>query len=423
MALVYDTTASNEVSSGTSLGIVLTPSYTTVGVVLHLWTKGGDIVTSVTYGGRDMTLADKQTASNGRTAHIYFMSAPLLGSQTCTITTSASERIRGELTSWTGTTGGMSLDTTAKNTWTGTTNTMSITTGVADCQLVSASADNRSTSSAGTNTTLLGSYSGSLNAARSTANVASAGATSLSYTVSSAETAGAYVVASFYESAAPSGVLRRLSENLSNDSTSPNTQSIDVTFVDTLFALVEDPVNTAGNTTGATIGGNAMTEMGRVARGGTNRELIIYGYHNTSLSGSQTLSVSRTSDSVGRFLVSAVGFIGTDTTSSLTGRSASSSIASTTSGSITLGNSIGDAICAISTSGSGGQAASTDTTELDAFDIVSTYVPDVEPADSASWQLNLTMTSGQLGFLGVYVPAASGGGGGGTSFSQAVIIA
>lgn len=205
-------------------------------------------------------------------------------------------------------------------------------------------------------------------------------------------------------------VARVLTVPLHNDASSPNTQNVDCTGVDTFVAVVEDPVNTAGNTFQGSYGPDALVEMARVKRGGTNRELIVYGIHNPA-SGVNTLSISRSSNAVGRFLVGAFGFSGTDTSSALTGRGASYSVASSTLAQITLMNAIGDAIAAISVSASGGQSAGGNTAHVDTFDIVSMWAPSTEPADAANWTLNVSQTSGQSGFIGVYVPAAPGGGG------------
>lgn len=205
-------------------------------------------------------------------------------------------------------------------------------------------------------------------------------------------------------------ISRDVTANLYNDSSSPNTQSVNCTGIDTLIAFVEDPVNTAGNCTGATYNSVAMTEMARVKRGGTNRELIIFGLHNPA-SGSNTLSVTRTSNAVGRFLVGAVGLSGTDTSAALTGRDQDYSSASTTLGQITLGNASGDWVGAITVSASGGQSAGGNTTLINTFDIVSMWTSNTEPTNSSSWTLNVSQTSSQMGMTGIYVPAGAGGGG------------
>ena len=206
-------------------------------------------------------------------------------------------------------------------------------------------------------------------------------------------------------------VTREVTANLSNDASSPNNQSIDCTGVDTLVALVEDPVNTEGNTTGATYNSVAMTEMGRVNRGGTNRQLIIYGLHNPA-SGSNTLSVTRSSDSVGRFLVGAYGWAGTDTDASLTGHDESVSSASSSGATLTFGNAVGDVCMMISVSSSGGQAAGSGSTLTDSFDIISVYVSNPSPTTSENHSMTMTQTTGQLGLVGVYLTASEGGGGG-----------
>ena len=201
-------------------------------------------------------------------------------------------------------------------------------------------------------------------------------------------------------------VVRELTANLYNDSSSPNTQTINCTGVDTLLVLVEDPVNTAGNTTGATFNSVALTEIGRRARGGTNRELILYGIHNP-YQGSATLSVSRSSDAVARFLVGAVGLSGTDTSFTLSGAGISTAGTTGTSATLDFTNDAGAGVYFISTTASGGQTASTGTTVINTNDIVGMWVSNPAPAD-ASQSCSITFTNSAYALLGVAVPAAGG---------------
>lgn len=197
-------------------------------------------------------------------------------------------------------------------------------------------------------------------------------------------------------------IVRQVTANFYNDTTSPNTQTVDCTGVDTLIAVVENNQNVVGATNGATYNGVAMTEMGRINVAGSLYELVIYGIHNPA-TGSNTLSVTATSTAT-RFFVGAFGYSGTDTSAALTGRSQSNN-AGTANPSITLGNAAGDAVVGITANNNLIATAGTGTTIVDSDGRTLMLVSDPEPASSANHQLNLTVGGSNYALLGVYIPA------------------
>lgn len=204
-------------------------------------------------------------------------------------------------------------------------------------------------------------------------------------------------------------VARTAHLNCANVTGTTNTQPFDCVSGDTLITPTEDAVNTAGNTTGVTYNGVSLTEIARVGRGTGDRQTCLWGIHNPS-TGTNDIVASRTSSSVGRFVVSAFAYSGTDTTTNLASLGAGyvkSSNGTATTTTLTFSNAGNEAICAMGEFQGGSQAASTGATLVSSFDIVSDFEASTLPA-TANYSMTATMASGEYAFVGVALAESSG---------------
>lgn len=196
MSIAFDATNSGETTS-TSLTYSLTNSGNLL-VVGALGAQAGDIVTGVTYNGTSLTLLDKQASSANIWTYVFYIASPSTGTNNIVVSVSTSSFIGSGAVSYTGADTTTPVDTSNKAQITGTPITCSITTTSNDTALFASLRTNRPVSSLGTNTTSV--YEQAGGAAldlRSTANIASASSTSLSYTPSSSDPSAAYVIGSF----------------------------------------------------------------------------------------------------------------------------------------------------------------------------------------------------------------------------------
>ena len=198
MAAVFETGTNFDSAASTSHNIShtnISGNFLIVGFT-NLST-GGDIVTGVTYNSVALTKITPQAATNGRTANMWYLANPSTGANTLNITLSASFRIMGTVATYTGVNTTTPIDTTARGQVnSGTAFDQNITTGVANATLFAAAYINRTVSSYGTNTTNVYNVLNTHQTTRSTADVASPGATSLSFTMATAEAGAAWVIAS-----------------------------------------------------------------------------------------------------------------------------------------------------------------------------------------------------------------------------------
>jgi hypothetical protein len=175
----------------------------------------GDVVTGVTYNGVALTKvsAGAGVAANGRTANLWYLASPATGTNDLVITFSVSERTWGAVSSYTGADTTTPEDTSAVGTTpSGTTITNSITTTADDVMLYSSNYFNRGWSANGTNTTTVYLVDGNTHTMRSTTNVATAGATSLSFTTTTSEVGASHVIGAFRSApAAPASNIKSIS--------------------------------------------------------------------------------------------------------------------------------------------------------------------------------------------------------------------
>lgn len=185
-----------------------------------------------------------------------------------------------------------------------------------------------------------------------------------------------------------------------------NTQALDCAGGTTLVVYSENSVNTAGDTTGATYAGAAMTEFARIARPSQNREIVGW-YKHSPASGSNNIIVTRTTAS-GRFVISAFAYSGTDITATYTALDDYTQEANGTGTTALLdfANDGDDAVSGLGVFSAGDQTGGTDTTIVSTFDIVSDVENSTIPTP-ASATLQVTQTSSTWAFIGVALKEAA----------------
>jgi len=186
-----------------------------------------------------------------------------------------------------------------------------------------------------------------------------------------------------------------------------NSSSFDCNGATTLIVMCEDATNTAGNTTGVTYNGVAMTEMGRTAAPSQSRQITMWGLHNPA-SGANTLTATRTSSAVARFTVSAIGISGTDTSVAVTTNVQSISQTAATH-TFNFTNTADDYVFCFGKFTSGGQAASTGSTLLSTYDIISDFESNPVPGGT-NQSMTVTCTNAASCLLGAVIAQSSGGG-------------
>jgi hypothetical protein len=158
---------------------------------------GGDVVTSVKWDSagtpQNLTEIPVSAATNGRTSNVWYLSNPTAGNKNLEIVLSSAGRVNGTVASYTAS----NYDTySSGQVNSGTAFSMPITTGVANCLLFASAYLNRNISTYGTNTTSI-LYNGSNHSTTvSLEKVATASATTLSYTMTTAEAGAAYIIVS-----------------------------------------------------------------------------------------------------------------------------------------------------------------------------------------------------------------------------------
>lgn len=193
-----------------------------------------------------------------------------------------------------------------------------------------------------------------------------------------------------------------------------HTRALDCAGGSTLIVAVEDATNTAGNTTGVTYAGVAMTELGRIAAPSQNRQITLWGLHSPA-SGSNNIIATRTSAAVGRFTMSAVALSNTDTGVALTTDVVSAS-ATSSSKTFNFTNDTNAYIFAFGKFLSAGQSAGTGASLLSTYDIVSDF-----EASSVSTNHALTVNFTSSGYCMLGLSVAGTGGGGPTSTNSAFL--
>lgn len=203
-------------------------------------------------------------------------------------------------------------------------------------------------------------------------------------------------------------VARTAHLNLVSVSGTVNSQSFNCASATSLIAYCEDATNTAGNTTGVTYNGVALTEIGRQSHPSDNRELTMWGVHNPS-TGTNSLVATRTSSAVGRFVLGAMAVSGTDTGTPIPTTAGSYALkangSSTSSYTFAFSNDGNDYIAGIAKFISGGQASGTGSTLISTYDIISDYEASTLPA-GASYSFQVTGTSSN--FAGIAVALQEG---------------
>ncbi len=189
MAIVFNSTQNTTSATGTSVSQSFTNTsgdYLVVQVGSNSAVSESNI-TGVTYAGVSMTKIQyyKNTAKNTAT-WLYVLPAPATGANNITVSATSSMLIQIHGISFTGVNQSTTVDSIATKTQTSgtsSTHTYTTTTVADNCALVLAVWLERSPT-AGTNTTLAGSYVASTFMFRSTANITPAGSSSLSWTQS-----------------------------------------------------------------------------------------------------------------------------------------------------------------------------------------------------------------------------------------------
>jgi len=208
MAIVFDSTQNTTSASGVTSA---TQSFTnTAGdfMVVQVGSNsavGESNVTDVSYASVSMTKVGyyKNTANNTKT-WLYVLPAPATGTNNITVTATSAQLIQIHGITFTGVQQTATVDSIATKTQTSgtsTTHTYTTTTVADNCALVLAVWLERSPS-AGTNTTLAGSYVASTFMFRSTANITPAGSASLTWTQSDTTYSSGIII-----SLAPAGAV------------------------------------------------------------------------------------------------------------------------------------------------------------------------------------------------------------------------
>jgi hypothetical protein len=170
----------------------------------------GDSISSVTYNGITLTkIAHQKGSVNNRTANMWKLLSPDTGTHDLVITLVATERVSGTIETYTGQDLTSPIDVVANTTTSGTTVTFPITTITDKSALFLAAQSNRTTTAAGTNTTLLLS-DGNVVTARSTAVVTPLGATTLGCTFSTSDPGVPYIIIAIKPAAAASTFIPRI---------------------------------------------------------------------------------------------------------------------------------------------------------------------------------------------------------------------
>lgn len=157
----------------------------------------GDSVSSVTYNGVSLTkIAHQNGSANNRTTNQWYLLNPATGVNTLAITLLGSERVSGAVQSYTGNDIISPIDTHASGNASGVTLSFPITTGVDNAFLFASSQINRFISSYAANTTSVYYLGGNTSVVRSINAIATAGATSLGFNMSTSEPGAPYIITS-----------------------------------------------------------------------------------------------------------------------------------------------------------------------------------------------------------------------------------
>ncbi len=188
------------------------------------------------------------------------------------------------------------------------------------------------------------------------------------------------------------------------------TQSLDCAGGTTLVVAVNNQVNTAGDLTGVTYNGTAMTKIGVSNRSSDNREISLWGLHSPA-SGANNIVASRTTTSTTVMRMAAISFAGTATGTAIPVAPANDAATGATTASsaisVTLSNGAGAGFYAITvTAASTGPTAGTGAASLSGVDIIWDWKSNPFPA-GASHQFIVNATAGNNAIVAVAIEAAA----------------